>query len=498
MLYKDTMIAHEWSPPVPDDQKYVMNERQWLILDSKVAFLHVYIACQTSRNEDYMVWNDDLFNLVTQEAILLRRQGITCLAMGDFNTRVGDIPGLEGNTPDTNSNYPNFMSFIAQVNMTIINTLPISRGLFTRFMNNTGDHGTRSLLDYGLIDNDHVNNVTSVVIDDNARYSCGSDHALLECNLSVGKQTSMQWSYSEAIHYNITENTDYTEYKDVLDASIKEMPHPEFSQLSTTDMYPYISERINNSAMNTIGLKVKKVKQGRKLPSRIIKMIRTKNSFASRISSTRTDLDLHDVEEMEQQLNSLKDDIKDAISAVKLQQRHQLRSRLLLRDPTRRKFWRFLKSQVKTAGSITAAYDKSDKMVFEQSEIEEAVLSHFSDIFQAKRVPVFSTPCQPDQTELAIAELEQILSKDITQYDPDMFEDEVCPPYTHYELANELDSLVDGKASGYDRVPNELIKFSGVKFRQYLMTFLNKVLEDGEVPQDLNIGKCMLIHKVIA
>ena len=146
---------------------------------------------------------------------------------------------------------------------------------------------------------------------------------------------------------------------------------------------------------------------------------------------------------------------------------------------------------------MTAAYDKQNKMVFEQSEIEEAVLSHFSDIFKAQRIPVFTSPCQPDQTELAIAELEQILSKDITEYDHDVFEDEVCPPYTNFELAKELDSLVDGKASGYDRVPNELIKYSGVKFRQYLMTFLNKILEDGEVPQDLNIGKCMLVHKVI-
>ena len=27
--------------------------------------------------------------------------------------------------------------------------------------------------------------------------------------------------------------------------------------------------------------------------------------------------------------------------------------------------------------------------------------------------------------------------------------------------------------------------------------FLNKILDDGVVPQALNIGKCMLIHKVI-
>ena len=28
------------------------------------------------------------------------------------------------------------------------------------------------------------------------------------------------------------------------------------------------------------------------------------------------------------------------------------------------------------------------------------------------------------------------------------------------------------------------------------MEFLNKILSDGGVPPDLNVGKCMLIHKV--
>ena len=65
--------------------------------------------------------------------------------MGDFNTRVGNIPGLEDNTADTNQNMP---MFLAEVNMVIVNSLPISKGLFTRFMdNNSGHHGTKSLLD---------------------------------------------------------------------------------------------------------------------------------------------------------------------------------------------------------------------------------------------------------------------------------------------------------------------------------------------------------------
>ena len=111
MIYDETLIAHQWTPPVPTNQQYVMGERQWLLLENSqdnCAFLHVYIACQTTRNDSYMQWNEDLFALITQEAILLRRRGFSCLAMGDFNTRVGAIHGLERNTPGTNHNYPMF------------------------------------------------------------------------------------------------------------------------------------------------------------------------------------------------------------------------------------------------------------------------------------------------------------------------------------------------------------------------------------------------------
>ena len=77
-----------------------------------------------------------------------------------------------------------------------------------------------------------------------------------------------------------------------------------------------------------------------------------------------------------------------------------------------------------------------------------------------------------------------------------MFEEQVCIPYTHTELEKELCSLKDGKASGYEKIANELLKHKGFKFKLYLKIFLNKVFGDGIVPQDLNIGKCMLVHKV--
>ena len=238
MIYREELTAHQWTPPVPPAQQYVEKERQWLLLGNNCAFLHIYIACQSYRNRDFLQWNEDLFALVTAEAMVLRRKGFCCLAMGDFNTRVGELPGLEGNTTDTNDNYPAFVSFISQVNMTIINTLPQSRGLFTRFMN-----GSRSLLDYGLIDSDHVNTVTSFVIDEDARYEAGSDHALLECILELDDRPKVSWSYSEAIHYNLNSSTDYTKYMNTLDNAISDGPLHEFTAKGVEDMLPHVHER---------------------------------------------------------------------------------------------------------------------------------------------------------------------------------------------------------------------------------------------------------------
>ena len=41
-----------------------------------------------------------------------------------------------------------------------------------------------------------------------------------------------------------------------------------------------------------------------------------------------------------------------------------------------------------------------------------------------------------------------------------------------------------------------MLKNGGDLLTNYLMVFLNKILQDGEVPTGLNSGRCMLIYKV--
>ena len=113
---------------------------------------HLYSVSVQVRSLPFLQWNKDLFHLATQEAKSLRRQGFIVLAMGDFNTRVGNIPGRYQSSM--------FLTFVAEVNLVIVNSLPISKGLFTRFMDKSGHHGTKFLLDYGVNDGDQVNTIT--------------------------------------------------------------------------------------------------------------------------------------------------------------------------------------------------------------------------------------------------------------------------------------------------------------------------------------------------
>ena len=478
--------------------QYVQNERQWLLISNKtekVAFLSIYIACQSHKSDSFIGWNEDLFDLVAQEALQLKTQGFVILSLGDYNTRVGCITGLEKNTPDLNKNTPMFLNFLKQVNLLIINTLPISQGLFTRFMDQSGQPGTRSLLDFGLIDEDKPNSVTSFVIDENARFACGTDHALLECNLELKSKINLKWEFQEVLQYAITDSTKYDEYQLKLDSLVSMIPLHEFSNLSLDQMLPHISNTINSSALQSIGLKVKKKKKGVKLPTPIIKKLKKKSSLSSTLIHARSHPHTHDLPAIELELASLKSEIKDRISKHRMKRRHHLRTRVLAADPTRRRFWRFLKSQIKTAGAISAVYNKDGDMVFEQEEIEESVLHHFGNVFSGQTTPS-ELPLLTSQTLLSIDEMNDILGQRTPTFDPTHFEDKVCQPYSFNELEDTLNNLSNNKAAGFDRVPNELLRNSSFKFKQYLLEFLNKIMSSGSVPTKLNLGKCLLIGKV--
>ena len=141
-------------------------------------------------------------------------------------------------------------------------------------------------------------------------------------------------------------------------------------------------------------------------------------------------------------------------------------------------------------------YSQDKTMVFDQTEIENAILDHFGSIFQGKRVPIFPQDTAIDQVELTLLELDQILTNPAPNFREDQFEDQVSSPYTFAELEQILNTLPSGKSAGVDNIPNEMLRHTSFQSRLYLQTFLNKIISEGKVPPDLNLGKCVLIFKV--
>ena len=462
----------------------------------RIAFLHCYIACQTSRNDDFLTWNEDLFQLLTQETISIRQQGFRVLAMGDFNSRIGQIRGLEGNTPDVNRNGPMFTSFIEQASLVIINTLPIAKGLFTRFMRGPGQSMvTESLLDYGLIDSEHVHTVNSFVIDSDARFDCGSDHALLVAEICMTEQTPIKWEFRDGLKFNIRENTDFAPYTNYLDQQCDSLSLHNFLDVPLEEKLDYINSCMIEAGRNTIGLQTTKKRKPRQIPMVLRNKIKAKNTLAKQINADLYSSGYVD-ENMEARLQKLRLEISDAFGEIKMRRRLKLRSKILVKDPTRRKFWRFLKTQAKNTGAISCIYTANGQMTFQPDEIDESILQHFAKIFRGKRVPVFDDLEPRNELSEAIDEIDDLLLHLPAECPEDRFESEVCSTYTMAELNHTLDTLPNEKAAGIDSVPTEFLKHSGSKFRQYLLAFLNQVLEEGVIPEALNSGKCFLIPKV--
>ena len=232
MYYRDTLQAHEWHPNIDEEYKYVESERQWLLINgvgsNKMAFLNCYIACQSFASDNFIQWNQDLFQMLTKEVIYLRQKGFIVLAMGDFNTHVGEIPGLEGNHPDVNRNYSMFTNFLSDSNLVIINTLDLCDGLFTRFKRQQ-----KSLLDYGLIDGDHVQKVNSFKVDTDARFDCMSDHALLECEIEFRTSPKAFKTGKDVFQYNFHDGSNFSGYKTFLETSLSSIQLDDFSRLNT-------------------------------------------------------------------------------------------------------------------------------------------------------------------------------------------------------------------------------------------------------------------------
>ena len=117
--------------------------------------------------------------------------------MGDFNSKVGNI--IQGNSDKITKGGKILLKIIQKYNMTIINTMKITKGTWTRTMTRLYKD-EKAILDYIIINKSDEDCVLKFTIDENktlAPYriikengqikTVYSDHNVLECSINWNK-----------------------------------------------------------------------------------------------------------------------------------------------------------------------------------------------------------------------------------------------------------------------------------------------------------------------
>lgn len=142
----------------------------------KIGVCFVYLAAQSTSNDDFKQWNMRMYASMQDDMRLLATKGVERIVMGDFNGHVGNGEhGIPGNLAGVNSNGVLLQDFIAVNDLSLINADSTrTKGLFTRTAG-----GFSTILDYVVASRGIDQDIISLVIDEEGDLIDGSDHAAL-------------------------------------------------------------------------------------------------------------------------------------------------------------------------------------------------------------------------------------------------------------------------------------------------------------------------------
>ena len=115
MYYKTEIPIRTWKRPGKNVALATVNETPWIMLEtktSKMAIANVYMACQSSKNKNFMDWNMKIYNELKADVEVLRDLNFAIFMVGDFNGWTGKQRGMEGNNPVVNENGRMLLDFI--------------------------------------------------------------------------------------------------------------------------------------------------------------------------------------------------------------------------------------------------------------------------------------------------------------------------------------------------------------------------------------------------
>ena len=538
------------------DHAYVDKERLWVTYESKggkTAVCCVYMGCEAKRHE---VWNEGIFEVLSEEVFNLRAKGFRILLKGDFNGWVGNVlaeGGIPGNRAEVNNNGRRFKRFLEENNLFHLNgacrvvgdwSTRLSSGVWTR---HSPDYSSSTVLDFSVGSVEHFESFLSLEVDEGGRLGGDSDHNILITKIrDKFLAVEVVPKIKKKPGFDIKEDQDWTRYRSVVKHKAEEMMKKDDG--TTASLSSILGGLILNGLEEGVGRKPPHMKpKSMKLPKEIVEATKERRKLETVWKTQKTlfaaDRSQKPPESLvvaAQNLEEANRKVEEMLQTYKKLKRAPIKEICKMKTKKgRQMFWNHVSRKRKISTEISALQNKrTGALLCKSTEIAEEVYVYLSDIFSGKdehqevipegvlggeglggeaaqegagqevgqEVPGGAE--RGEDTEGAgpgqegtgdhgyganpQPKLRSLDNSNEPDTDPGGYLDK---DFSEEELKEVLAGLGNGKAAGWDTIPNEALKEAPPCLLEKMLVLFNRVKNGGGVPEDWKKGRLVLIHK---
>ena len=459
------------------EKQHAVEENLWLVINNNQVAIRVGVIYAPQESRTAKEAYEEMYENIERQIEIAKQEKQKLLIMGDFNCKVGDV--IKGNNAEVSKSGTIFNQMIRRNKLLVLNSLESCKGIWTR-----EESGTRSVLDYIIIDQKDGSAVEEVMVDEEREYAPAtihkdsttvtSDHKAIQAEMNwlieaPNKKATPRTTISKKGYQKIKEGI---KNRGLVNIFKKDEPVESLYQEFKGEVNQLVKENLT------------KIKENNKRKSIRI-LIRAKKLIKKEIKAKGKNLPVDEKFMLIARMKNIEAAIKEE-SQKQYQQKiekvvDRLRGRNGVNIPN---MWEIMKKvQKKELEPPTAIRSKEGELIEDPEKIKERYLEHFREVLQNVPAETEEEKEQEIFIENAFERIMMLADRKETRYT------------TKEEMEAAVKELKRKKCRDKSGWNNEMVIETGEEMLECLLALVNKMEEKREVPKDWNEVKIKTVPK---
>ena len=529
---REGLVFKQYNPKIVDPSSvFVDKERLWVTYESegrKSAVCVVYLGWNAS-DDRHVEWNEKILKVLAEEIYQLRAKGFRINLQGDFNAWVGsDLLdyGIPGNCRAPNKNGIMFKDFLRSNNLLHLNgacrqegvwETRVSRGLWTR---HDPDYKSSTILDYSVVSAEHFDSVIWFEVDDQGKLGGAADHNMLFTKLKDTFVFKTKMNRKEKMGgWDIREEVKWDPFRKIVQEDLEKKPNGGDVECEQNILVQSLVSGLESAVGRRSPPKSTK---DTILPKNILDLMKDRRSLEkiwktekTLFATERSNIPPNSLIIAKENLKEKEVEVEEAVTAYERKLRFPVKKLCKMKNKRgRQAFWSYVSRKYKTNTDISAIQNKATGVLHTNpAEIIDEVFCYIKDIFSG----VDPVEHQDDEDEEGRSG-EELHPGDQAEGEPNgdhgydagpkklhSTDSSKCPVndpggyldknFSEKEVRELLKAMGNGKAAGWDSIPNEALKEAPPCFVVRLVKLYNRVKNGEGIPSSWKKGRLVLVHK---